>query len=293
MWRRWWLRSSSLLLAAALAQGQGWLRLPSGKTRNEVDPFDKNVVQSEKHFLEVGSEQVGGIVNGRLIMRGWPGGKTVGVLRCPQGTAMVGLRTRVGTVVDYMQVYCSRPYWTGRFWTWNSAQPGPSTGNPQGGDHDHVQNCGSAYMVSGFWAFTTGGGAYLRDVRIECARIRSGAVIPMDVGGGPMAYGVLPKESNSRDPRDNNFSRQTSQRQHRYPNRRWAERQDSYGRLVPFQLTGYDERQPEHFCDESGATGIAFGLGRWMPDARMVVQAMTMYCVGSYYAGEAPKRGLF
>ncbi len=280
------------MLIAGAAAGQVLRRVP-GKTRNEVDPFDKNVVQSEKYFLEVGSEQVGGIVNGQLVMRGWPGGKTVGVLRCPAGQAMVGVRTRVGTLLDYMQVYCSTPIWTGRVWTWATATPGPGVGNPQGGEHDHIQNCGSAYMVSGFRAFTTQGGAYLRDVRIECARIRSGAIVQMDTNAWPKTHRVMPWQPDSSDPRDNNFSRQTSQRQGRYPNRRWADRQDGYGRLVPFQLTGYDDRQPEFFCDESGVTGIAYGLGRWLPDARMVVQAMTMYCVGTVYAGEAPKRGFF
>ncbi len=296
-----WRRSSGLLVAVVIvgvASGQ-ILRPSPAKTKNEVDPYNTNVVQSEKYVLEVGGEQIGGVVNGQLVMGGIPGGRSVGVLRCPNQSAMVGLRTRVGTVVDFMQIYCANVYWNRREWTWSGYPPGPGVGNEQGGATDHDQVCASGYMVVGFRAFTRENGKYLSDVRIDCARIRSEPSMRMRIiEPWPMAYRVFPRELDASDPRDNNFSRRTSQRQGRKSNRDPAHRydHDTKVRVGYSQASGSDSRQPTFSCDESGATGIAYGLGRWGVNRQIVVQALTMYCVGTVTMGEAPKapkRGLF
>ncbi len=303
--KRWWRRSSlavAILLPAA-AVGQFWPNR-SAKTGNEVDPYNKDYIIGEKYFLELGSQQVGGVVDGRYTMAAVPGQRTVGVLRCRAGEAMVGVTIRVGGVVDHMQIHCSTVRWDarGRRYFWQGAPATASAGTPGGGQHQLTMGCPGQHMISGFRAFTSGNGLYLKDVRFECAMIRSAATLALDIDGrGPKGFMVFDRDYAARTGVNN--ARTTSQFGSRLQYRTWAPLTDSRARQIPFQNTGYDDLQPETFCENGGATGISYGLGRYspvsgfgqkLPGGPIVVQAMTLLCAGDRLTeGYAPRKGFF
>lgn len=266
------------------------------KTGNEKETFNPNVVRAEQFFNENGGQQVGGVVDGKLVMWGFEGSKGVGVIRCPGNEAMVGARVRRGSAVDYLAIYCAATRWDqrSRSWFWQSAHPGPAVGTATGGAQDFQMVCPRQYAITGFRAWTRDNGRYLFDIQFECGLLRTGPSIQLDgFNAGPYAHAVFPRDMR-RAPNDNNFSRMTGQRQGMLPYRTWVPRTIG-GAQVPLQSGGfgYDEIQPMTLCEESNVTGISFGLGRFGMTQARVVQAISLYCAGSLIDSHAARRNEF
>ncbi len=278
---------SSWLIAAVC-----WIAAAQNKSGNEREPFDPNVIRAQQYFAETGGQQVGGVVDGKLVMWGFEGSSGVGVLRCPGNQALVGARVRRGSAVDYLGIYCATTGWDqrARAWFWRSANVGPAVGNPTGGAQDFQMVCPQRYMITGFRAWTRDNGRYLFDIQFECGLLRTGPSI--QIGGlerSPLAHAVFPRDTRQ-NRNDNNFSRATGQKQGLLPYRLWAARMIG-GAPVPLQSGGfgYDERQPMTLCDGGGVTGVSFGLGRFGMGLR-VVQAISLYCPGSLVDTHAARR---
>lgn len=271
------------LLAVAAAWGQG----SSNKTRNEVEAFNPNIVRAEQHFGETGGQQVGGVVDGQLVMWGLPGGNAVGVLRCPGNQAIVGARVVRGSALDYLGLICATPrmhkYRNRQYWAWppNGATYGPGVGNAAGGSNAFDLVCSSQYMVSGFLAYTRDNGKFLHDIQLECGLLLNGPVLSLSgFNEAPFGYPVFQRQA-QRTRNDNNFSRITGQRQGIVQYRTWASRLVN-GQRTPYMTgSGYDAIQPMTLCDDGGASGISYGLGLFGMTRTKVVQAVALYCAGS------------
>ena len=140
---------------------------------------------------EIDTADRGGQIGGIKLGRGY---KLID-LRCGAGEAIVGLRTRRGSVLDYIQIDCARPVCDGRGCQWSSSLPGRSAGNAGGGDAQPPMSCNRNEMLSGvrgrtvtFTVFD-----YAADLEIECTPIASppstdGSVA---VGKGGSAAGIF------------------------------------------------------------------------------------------------------
>lgn len=283
---------SSRLIAALLC----WSAAAQTRTGNEREPFNPNVIRAQQHFSETGGQQVGGVVNGQLVMWGFQGSTGVGVLRCPDNQAMVGADVRRGSAVDYLRIYCATAIFDqrARAWFWRSANPGPAAGTPGAGAQGFRMVCPQRYMITGFRAWTRDNGRYLFDIQFECGLLRTGPSIPLDALNPNLRAHAVFRPGTQQTPNDNNFSRMTGQRQGLLPYRTWTPR-DVGGAQVPLQSGGwgYDEIQPMTLCQTGGATGISFGLGRFGLTQTRVVQAISLYCPGELIDTHAARRNEF
>lgn len=135
-------------------------------------------ITDDPTFQETGTIQLGG--------EGWSRYSWVGSLRCRLPTdAIVGVRTRKGTVVDYIQIACAPVVQGGGAWSWNpqSAYWAAGAGNPNGGGRGRRAVCPQGSAVAGFMGVTTDDSKYLQDVRFECARIARIGPDPLGTGG--------------------------------------------------------------------------------------------------------------
>src|SRR5262245_3411591 len=89
-------------------------------------------VDSPRLPQEIDTQQLGGVVDGRLV---WDiRTSTLGVLRCRGGEAFVGLKIARAAVIDYLQIGCAPVQCAGGNCTWSgSPWGGPAVGNPRGG----------------------------------------------------------------------------------------------------------------------------------------------------------------
>lgn len=157
-----WRRIAGLLLLALCApmfsNSPSWAEIVRQQSSrpgpNEVDTADRG-------------GQIGGFKLGRdyqLID-----------LRCGLGEAIVGLQTRRGSVLDYVQIRCAKPICDGRGCQWKTSYAGPSAGNSSGGNPQPLMQCRRNETLSGirgssvtFTVFD-----YAADIEIECAPMTS------------------------------------------------------------------------------------------------------------------------
>jgi hypothetical protein len=113
---------------------------------------------------EQGSQQIGG--HGQVI------GNEAGNLRCRnEGDPIVGMITRKGSVVDYLQLICGRLARIGGRLGWNQFYAGASAGDLKGGQLTRRAMCQGGWAIMGFRAVYTDGNAFLQDFRPICAPI--------------------------------------------------------------------------------------------------------------------------
>jgi hypothetical protein len=109
-------------------------------------------------------------------------------LRCAEvNHAIIGVRSRKGTVVDFLRIGCAPVVQSnnGLSWAPGSAYWPAGTGNPEGGSRWREANCPTGYAMAGFIAGVTQDNRYLQDVRFECARIAGIGAYPLQLPGFP------------------------------------------------------------------------------------------------------------
>jgi len=171
-------------------------------------------------------------------------------LRCARpDEAIVGFRTRRGSVLDYLQIVCAQVQCRGSDCGWTRSLSTGSVGDPNGGQIAALLLCDRTEVVSGFRAKLKGLGEiqYVEDISAQCAAI----------AGPPTAGNAVPIDGEDKRPR------------------RWIH---ATGHLASPQVEG--------ICPATGTTGVAAFGGRWMLRAT-VAQAMALLC-GASGAGTCP-----
>ena len=198
---------------------------------------------------EVDTSDRGGQIGGIKLGRGY----RLIDLRCAPGEAIVGLRTRRGSVLDYVQIDCARPVCDSRGCQWSSSYSGPSAGNSGGGNSQPPVQCARTEMLSGirgrsvtFTVFD-----YAADIEIECSPMTSpptaqgfiatGQEKPATVSGSRSGSEVLPSDGSRGLKRGSSFISCASQ----------------YG---------------------FGATAVSVGESDFVNRGQRVVQALSLYC---------------
>lgn len=228
-------------------------------------------LQNEPGPDEVETQQIGGA--------GWHVYYQVGALRCPAGEAMVGVRTRRGSVIDFMQVACAPVTCSARGCTWSgrTGHFGPSAGNPNGGQITDAMYCPIGYIVSGFRAYPTADNSYLQDIGFECGRLTGPT---RGLSGGSYLGIAAPVEQRSITGMGRGNFGGTSQRRTSLPPRTWAPHQDANGQ----QLPGTSGNRTGNYisrCTDGGATALSVAVGKWGVGQTPVIQAFSMFCNGS------------
>jgi hypothetical protein len=165
-------------------------------------------------------------------------------LRCTRpDEAIVGFRTRRGSVLDYLQIVCAAVQCRGTDCGWTRSLSTGSVGDPNGGQIAALLLCNQKEVVSGYRAKVKGLGdiQYVEDISVQCAAI----------GGPPAGANAVPVASEDRQPR------------------RWIH---ATGHLGTPQFQGT--------CSATGATGVAAFGGRWITGPT-VAQAMALFCGGN------------
>jgi hypothetical protein len=210
----------SALLCAQTAPAQS--PLPPG-------PLDLKPMQGETATVRAGGP------DGFFVSRD--------ILRCAGAQdAIVGLRTRRGSVLDYLQIVCAPVQCNGSNCGWNSYVSTSSVGDPNGGQTAALLLCAQDEVVSGYRARVKGVGRlnYVEDISVQCARI----------SGAPTGSSVPVMQESQQG-------------------RRWIH---ATGHLASPQFEG--------ICATTGTTGVAAFGGRWVTGPT-VAQAMALLCGGS------------
>lgn len=219
-----------------------------------ISTWAQGFVDSPRLPEEIDTQQLGGVVNGRLVLD--ISTSSLGVLRCRGGEAFVGLKMARAAAIDFLQIGCAPVQCANGNCTWSgSPWGGPAVGNPHGGGGGLVsvdlsidQTCPQNSVVTGFQGATTLRGTYAYDLQLKCS--------PM-AGRPPAAYingitvtpvrAVTPTDARRRDP--------------------------ATGLPIPLR-----ESMLSVSCQSSGATALSYAIGRYglgIP----VVQAVSLYCV--------------
>jgi len=142
-----------------ILQGQATTPLWSQPNDNEVDTAAQN------------GGQAGGSLTGRNYQ--------LETLRCPSGSAIVGMQISRGDVLDSLEIACAVPQCTasGCQWSQSAMQWGPEAGNTQGGDMQQPMLCAQNAVVTGFTArvVTFTEADYAADIAPECGLLASAA----------------------------------------------------------------------------------------------------------------------
>jgi len=216
--------------------------------------------------------QVGGIVDGKLVMN--IATSKLGVLRCQAGLALVGLRLRHGTALDYLQLGCAEVACTNGSCAWsrdtwpniagNSSHPdikwGPATGSSLGGYVTIRQNCPPNAVITGFRATTNQYGRYAQDIQIECRPM--GRLAPASFVNGTT---VTPTSSTGKT----------------LPQRV----DDLSGRDIPM----LERATHTASCNTGSVTAVSVAVANYGVLRTPVVQAFSFYCAGDSTAGGDPE----
>jgi hypothetical protein len=162
-------------------------------------------------------------------------------LRCGRpDEAIVGFRTRRGSVLDYLQIVCAPVQCRGSDCSWTRFLSTSSVGDPNGGQVAALLLCDQNEVVSGFRAKLKGFRdiQYVEDISVQCAAI----------GGPPVGANAVPVAAEDQK------------------RRRWIH---ATGHLASPQVEGT--------CPATGATGVAAFGGRWITGPT-VAQAMALFC---------------
>jgi hypothetical protein len=154
-----------------------------------------------------------------------------GALRCERPEeAIVGVRVRRGSVLDYLQIVCAEISCANGRCGWTRYLSTRSAGNRDGGGPLTLLRCGQNEVLSGYRARVknVAGLNYIEDIAIECGKIAGPP-------GGPNAVPILPERDS------------------------WH---NAGGRL--------DRPQFEGLCPATGATAIAAFAGRWVTGPTVV-----------------------
>lgn len=176
-------------------------------------------------------------------------------LRCGVGEAIVGLRTRRGSVLDYVQINCARPVCDGRGCQWSSSYWGAAAGNSGGGDPQPPMVCGRNEIVSGIRGQTVTFTVfdYATDIEIECSALVSPSTpegfFPLGQAGGGSVAGLG----------------------------------SASDRLAPEGARGLSRTPGSPFisCRVAygfGATAVSVGESDFVRRGQRVVQAVSLYC---------------
>jgi hypothetical protein len=119
--------------------------------------------------------QSGGQAGGRELGRNYQ----LETLRCPSGSAIVGMQISRGDVLDSLEIACAVPQCKADDCHWSSAgiQWGQEAGNPQGGDMQQPMLCAQNSALTGFTArvVTFTQFDYAADIAPECGLLASAA----------------------------------------------------------------------------------------------------------------------
>lgn len=215
-------------------------------------------------------------------------GGGVKVLRCRHPyDAMVGVRIRKGSVVDYMQPLCAPLHQDRRsgrlFWVGKEVYGDGSNwaGNTQGGSPRRAI-CKQDQAIEGFLAVYTLDNVFLDDIRFECAQITglakgqrmvdiTGRTEPVNwvrTSAATATYaGWISENSTINGQLSGGLPQGVA---------------DSvYPRQDPIRGTFFPARSQ---CTDSAATGLAVGVDRWTGGLmqNQVVKAFQMVCAEGY-----------
>jgi hypothetical protein len=144
------LGCAAILFSSSLCQAEIVRQEVSRPRPNEVDTADR-----------------GGQIGGSKLGRSY----RLIDLRCAAGEAIVGLRTRRGSVLDYIQIECARPVCDSAGCQWRTSFPGRAAGGSDGGNAQPPMSCKRNEMLSGIRGRTVTFTVfdYAADLEIECA----------------------------------------------------------------------------------------------------------------------------
>lgn len=240
------------------------------------------VRQNAPRAGEIATQQIGGA--GWFTSYGF-----VGALRCTKDVptysgfvkrtdAIVGVRIRKGTLVDFMQVECAplEPAARGGL-TWQQANMynGGWAGNSQGGYMSRFTNCPLGYVISGFKAIYAGGNNFLSDIRFECSQI-SGSGIHSSPMGFQKYFQIT---TNSNRQWISWYAGDTAIRSYSLGYNAYA-----IAKAVPdtIDLAPRTQLKPESACTDGGAAALSVAVGTdvSLTGPHQVVQAFQMFCYG-------------
>lgn len=193
--------------------------------------------------------------------------------------AVVGVKIRKGTLVDFMQVICAplqRDTRGGLTWQQANQYYGGSAGNKNGGYMGRFTSCPLGYVISGFKAIYSGANDYLQDIRFECSQI-SGAGTYSSPLGRQQYFQI---KTTSLRQWVSWLSDDTAVRSYSLGYNAYA-----IAKQVPdtINLTDKNQRKPQSDCTGGGAAAVAVGVGTYfsiLTGGHKVVQAFQMFCYG-------------
>jgi hypothetical protein len=217
-----------MALIAAPEPGRG--QLPPGPLTNPPQPGETETIQA----------------GGRDGNYSW-----YGDLRCQRpNQAIVGVRIRTGSVLDYLQIACAVIECPNGKCGWTSYVSTISAGDPNGGQNEALLSCDADQVLSGYQASVKKiplgfiNMEYVEDISIQCATIAG----PPD----PQHPGVVP----IREPKG------------------WH---NANNQLKPG--LGASLAKPG-VCEQTGASAVSAAVGHWGLGRANVVQALSLFCGG-------------
>jgi hypothetical protein len=222
------------------------------------------LVNSPNAYYENETQQVGGA--------GWHWYTYVGALRCQgDNEAIVGVFSRRGSVLDYVQIACAPIICGPQGCGWKHAAWGAGAGDAKGRSLANKDVCPANMIVAGFRGGSAGNGAYATDIQVECAKLTGQSRGQTQLGLlGKQKFAVMPKGEVGQGYGRGNFGQMSQLRNASGP-RTWP----------AHAAFSSSDNERLSSCSSGGATALSVAVARWNV-AYQVVQAYSMFCANGF-----------